>query len=85
MGTKDVKEFRRNLFGQCPALQPMWDLSDAAHHRVLTRRTNPPHSVYASTAAYDPLPTGLGIKDYGNKPFLAEAEAAADFWRRWKD
>jgi hypothetical protein len=45
VGASDPKSFHQQLLGQCPELQMMNDLSDAAHHRKLTRSNNPPRVV----------------------------------------
>jgi len=99
-GATDPKSFRRDLLGQCPELQMMNDLSDAAHHRFLTRRNDPPRVVVESTAAYSLQPSSestggsvtlcasgsvqLCVSGY-DKPFLPAARNAVDFWRQWKD
>ena len=44
-GATDEKSFRAQLLPQCPELQMMNDLSDAAHHRFLDRPNNPPRVV----------------------------------------
>jgi hypothetical protein len=41
-GAGDEKSFRRQLFPQCSQLRMMNDLSDAAHHRFLTRSNDSP-------------------------------------------
>ena len=48
-GAGDEKSFRRQLLQQCSQLQIMNDLSDAAHHRFLTRPNNPSRIVDTST------------------------------------
>jgi uncharacterized protein YndB with AHSA1/START domain len=88
-GASDVKSFRRQLVTQCSELQIMNDLSDAAHHRFLTRPNNPPRVVVQSSAAFSlRSPTGGGsvqlyISAYG--PFLPAATKAVAFWRNWQD
>jgi hypothetical protein len=81
-GTSDEKSFRRKLLRQCPQLQTMNDLSDAAHHRFLTRQNDPPRTVVTSTAAYSAKAGALYVRE---SPFLLAATKAVDFWRAWKD
>jgi hypothetical protein len=99
-GASDPKSFRRNLLAECPELQMMNDLADAAHHRFLTRRNDPPRIVVESTAAYSLQPSSqspggsvtlcasgsveLYVSGY-DKPFLPAARNAVEFWRKWKD
>jgi hypothetical protein len=83
-GSSNEKEFRRNLISQCPELRMMNDLSDAAHHRVLTWPNNPPRVTVASTAAYSIEAGELYVTDY-KAPFRPAALNSVDFWRRWKD
>jgi hypothetical protein len=83
-GASDVKSFRRNLLVQCPQLQMMNDLSDAAHHRVLTRKNDPPRVVAVSTAAYSEQSGALHVPNY-ETPFLPEVTKAIEFWRDWPD
>jgi hypothetical protein len=51
-GASDVRSFRRQLLKQCPELQMMNDLSDAAHHRFLTWPSDPPRITVESSSAY---------------------------------
>jgi hypothetical protein len=44
LGATELKDFRLHLFSTCRELQMMWDISDAAHHRILTRRSIPPRA-----------------------------------------
>ena len=90
-GASDVKSFRQQLLGQCPELQMMNDLSDASHHRFLTRPNNPTRVVVTSSSAYSPQTTtgpggsaGLYVSGYGTS-FLAAATNAVKFWRSWQD
>jgi hypothetical protein len=83
-GGKDSKAFRRQLLGQCPELQMMNELSDAAHHRFLDRPHDPPRAITASTAAYSAEAGALYVANY-QSPFLPAVTAAVDFWRLWKD
>jgi hypothetical protein len=83
-GATNVKSFRRKLVAQCTPLQVMNDLSDAAHHRFLTRKNDPARAVVASTAAYSMQSGALQIPAY-NVPFLPTANGALDFWRKWQD
>jgi hypothetical protein len=83
-GSSNEKEFRRQLISQCPELRMMNDLSDAAHHRFLTRRSDPPRITSASTAAYSVEAGELYVTDY-KAPFGPAALKSVDFWRRWKD
>jgi hypothetical protein len=79
----------------------MNDLSDAAHHRKLTRSNDPPRVIVESTAAYSLQPTsspppGGSVELYISgsvelhvsgyeKPFLPAAMKAVGFWRDWQD
>jgi hypothetical protein len=83
-GAVDEKTFRRQLLPQCRQLQIMNDLSDAAHHRFLTRNNNPPRVVDVSTAAYSVQAGTLYVQKY-ETPFLPAASEAIDFWSKWKD
>ena len=51
-GDCSLATFRQEAFASCPALQMMHDLSDASHHRFLTRQSKPPRTVEVSSAAY---------------------------------
>jgi hypothetical protein len=84
LGANGLKKFRRAVFGRCPELEIMWDISDAAHHRFLTRPSNPPRTVATSTDAFTAQANGLWVKHY-NRPFLPAATTAVEFWRRWPD
>jgi hypothetical protein len=85
LGATELKDFRLHLFSTCRELQMMWDISDAAHHRILTRRSIPPRRmVNTSTAAYFTKAEELWVNGY-DKPFLASALNAVGFWRRWSD
>jgi hypothetical protein len=86
LGAKDVKAFRRAVFGQCPELEIMWDISDAAHHRFLTRPARPgvTRTVPASSDALTVQADELWVKHF-NRPFLPAATTAVEFWRRWPD
>jgi hypothetical protein len=84
LGARDVKTFRRKLIDLCPPLQMMSDLSDAAHHRFLTRPSEPPRIIQSSTAAYSDHGTALWVNGY-DSPFLEEAARAVRFWYQWKD
>jgi hypothetical protein len=90
-GAKDEKSFRRQLLGQCPELAAMNDLSDGAHHRFLTRPSNPARITVTSSAAYsvqaNPAQPG-GVQLYisaSQTQFFSAATKAVDFWRNWKD
>jgi len=84
MGVTTLKEFRQKLFAQCPALQMMWDLSDAAHHRFLNRPSTPARVVVVSSMAYDTQDNELRVPNYG-RPFRDVASQAVEFWRQWPD
>jgi hypothetical protein len=84
MGAKDLGDFRRALFLQCPDLKTMWDLSDAAKHRFLTRPSSPPRTTLESTAAFIDGGGDL-LLAATNRPFREAAERAVEFWRKWKD
>jgi hypothetical protein len=83
-GAKDTKEFRATLLSQCPELQMMNDLSDAAHHHFLDRPNTPPRVIDVSTAAYVVQDGQLWVREY-EKPYWPSATKAADFLRNWKD
>jgi hypothetical protein len=83
-GAKNEKALRVTLSSDCEELRMMNDLSDAAHHRFLTRKNDPPRIVEASTSAYYVEAGALYVRKY-NRPFLPSATTATDFWRRWKD
>jgi hypothetical protein len=83
-GATDEKSFRAQLLPQCPELQMMNDLSDAAHHRFLNRPNNPERVVTESTAAYSVQNGQLYVPKYG-KEFGPSVRIAANFWRHWQD
>jgi hypothetical protein len=90
-GASNVKTFRLQLIGRCPELRMMNDLSDAAHHRILTRPNSPPRITVTSSSAYSPQPksgsggsVGLFVPGYAT-PFLLAAAKAIEFWRIWQD
>ena len=83
-GATDIKSFRRKLLPQCRQLQCMNDLSDAAHHRFLTRKNDPPRVVAVSTSAYLQQSGALHVPAY-ETPFLPAANEAVEFWRNWQD
>lgn len=84
LGADDLPSFRREIFRQCPQLQMMHDLSDARHHRFLTRPSNPPRVVATSTAAYVIEESELRVRGY-DMAFLPTATAALSFWQAWPD
>jgi len=81
---KNEKQFLRQLLPQCQPLQIMNELSDAYHHRELTKPSNPARLITESTAAYSVQDGALHIQKW-KKPFLPEAITAVDFWRNFKD
>jgi hypothetical protein len=83
-GTNNLKAFRKELFKLCPKLRVMHDLADAAQHRILTRRADPPRLVLVASRAYVRSGRGLWVTGF-NEPFLLAATAAVDFWRAWPD
>jgi hypothetical protein len=86
-GAKNVPQFKNEMFKQCPSLQMMWDLSDSARHRFLTRKPPqplPPRIIESSTDAYSVVDGELWVPPYGQK-FLPAAIAAVDFWQHWQD
>jgi hypothetical protein len=83
-GSPDAKSFRQNLISQCQELQIMNDLSDAAHHRFLTGKNDPPRVAVDSTAAYSEQSGGLHVPDY-ETPFIPAATKAVEFWSEWSD
>jgi hypothetical protein len=83
-GATNEKSFRRQLLSQCPELQMMNDLSDAAHHRFLTWPNDPPRVIDTSTAAYSIQAGELHVPNY-HATFSSAATKAVDFWRKWKD
>jgi hypothetical protein len=86
LGANGLKKFRRAVFGHCPELEIMWDISDAAHHRFLTLPARPgvPRTVPTSTDAFTVQANELWVKHY-NRRFLSAATTAVEFWRRWPD
>jgi hypothetical protein len=81
MGATSLDGFREKVFGLCPELQMMRDLSDAAHHRFLTRSSA---VVVTSSAAYSFQNGALLVPDYG-RSFGDSARKAVEFWRQWPD
>ena len=81
---RDLKSFRANLISQCPALQMMSDLADAADHRVLTRKHEPARVVTVSTAAYYEEAGVLRVHGF-DMPFRSAAEQVLTFWRNYPD
>jgi hypothetical protein len=84
MGATTVSEFRQKLFALCPELRMMWDLSDAAHHRILDRPATPERVVVVSSMAYSTQDGTLFVPNY-DRPFCDAVPQAVDFWRRWHD
>ncbi|MFZ1883261.1 MAG: hypothetical protein WAU53_06570 [Rhodoplanes sp.] len=83
LNTGSLRTFRFELFSRCPELQIMWDISDAAHHRFLTR----PGIARVVTTASDAFAVQtdeLWINGY-DRPFLPAATLAVRFWRSWPD
>src|SRR5262245_47318955 len=68
MGSTTLQEFRQKLIALCPELQMMWDLSDAAHHRFLTRPATPARVVVTSSMAYSLQGDALRVAGY-DRPF----------------
>lgn len=83
-GDASLGDFRRNLFGQCPDLRAMSDLSDASHHRFLTRERTPARSVTTSTDAYVICENELVVKGY-DRPFAELVQGSFNFWKSWTD
>ena len=81
MGATNLDGFRQKVFGLCPELQMMRDLSDAAHHRFLTRSSA---VVVTSSAAYSVQNSALLVPDYA-RAFGDSARKAVEFWRQWPD
>ena len=72
------------LLSECEELRMMNDLSDAAHHRFLTRPNILPRIIDPSHGC-DLIEAGkLHVRKY-EKPFLPAAVKAVDFLRNWKD
>jgi hypothetical protein len=84
LGATNVGDFRRQVFALCAPLRMMNDLSDAAHHRFLTVKRDPPRVVATSTAAYVTSGDTLHVDGYA-QPFLPAAIEAVKFWRAWPD
>ncbi len=80
----DLKSFRRALISQCPGLQMMSDLADAADHRLLTRPHDPPRVIIISTAAYYKEAGVLRVHGF-DTPFPSAAEQVVTFWRNYAD
>ena len=76
-------DFRLEVFERCPELQIMNDLSNAAHHRLLRVREKLPRLVATASDAFTVCTDELWIEGYG--PFLPAANAAVEFWRKWRD
>jgi hypothetical protein len=81
MGAINLSGFRQKVFGLCPELRMMWDLSDAAHHRFLARSSA---VVVTSSAAYSVQNSALLVSNYGS-PFRDSARKAVEFWRQCSD
>jgi hypothetical protein len=81
MGATNLEGFRQKLFGLCPELKMMRDLSDAAHHRFLRRSSA---VVVTSSAAYSVQNGALLVPDYGGA-FGDSARKTVEFWRQWPD
>jgi hypothetical protein len=81
MGATDLAGFRQKIFGLCPELRMMRDLSDAKHHRFLTRKSA---VVVTSSSAYSAQNNTLLVPSYG-RSFADSARKAVDFWRQWAD
>jgi len=79
-----LASFRSDLLNQNRPLHVMSDLADAADHRFLTYRRNPPRVVTSSTAAYYEEAGILYVQGF-NSPFQSEARQAFEFWRNWRD
>jgi hypothetical protein len=84
MGASNLSDFRQKLFAACPELRMMWDLSDAARHRFLTRRATPERVVVVSSMAYSTQDGTLFVPNY-DRPFCDAVPQAVEFWRRWQD
>lgn len=82
LNASSLKAFRSELFRRCPELRIMWDISDAAHHRFLTRRIK--RVVTTASDAFAVRADELWIQGY-DLPFLRAAAAAVKFWRSWPD
>lgn len=78
----NLKLFRSELFSRCPELRIMWDISDSAHHRFLTRKIE--RVVATASDAFDVRADKLWVQGC-NVPFLPTAAAAVRFWRLWPD
>jgi hypothetical protein len=83
-GDCSLATFRQEAFASCPALKMMHDLSDASHHRFLTRQSKPPRTVVVSSAAYAVQDCDLWVSGY-ERPFRPAASDAVEFWKRWRD
>jgi hypothetical protein len=81
---RDLKSFRANLISQCPALQMMSDLADAADHRILTREHTPPRVVTVSTAAYYEDAGVLRVHGFDTS-FPSAAEQVVKFLRNYRE
>jgi hypothetical protein len=84
MGASDLWDFRRKLFDLCPELRMMWDLSDAAHHRILDRPATPERVVVVSSMAYSTQDGTLLVPDYARQ-FRDAVPQAVEFWSQWQD
>ena len=83
-GANNPMDFREATFGKCPATKMMWDLAEADRHRFLTMERRVPRTVTASTAAYSIKNDELWVNQY-DTPFLPQAKAAVEYWKKWPD
>jgi len=83
-GATTLKEFRQTVFNDCPDLQLIWDLADAAKHRFLDRPSEPPRVVATSTAAYVVEGNDLRVGP-DNRLFSEVASNAVRYWQNWQD
>lgn len=83
-GDGSLGDFRRDIFNRCPELRAMSDLSDASHHRFLTRKRDPGRTVTTSTAAYLVEENELVVQGY-DRAFMDLADKSLSFWKNWKE
>lgn len=83
LGAETLGGFRETIFGNCTELRMMNDISDAAHHRFLTRRVES-RTVFTSTDSFVADIEELVVNNY-NEPFLPALTTAVNFWRDWPD
>lgn len=83
LGHKKLKPFRQEVFKSCGELKIMWDISDAAHHRFLTRDLHL-RTVTTSTNSFTVKDEVLIVQGYKVR-FIDALDVAVKFWQSWPD